>query len=227
MTSDHTNQKKKAPFPGWAVAIIVISTIVFFILLLIMIPKLYGINHITVTPQIKANSQKSLKKMLTQTQKAKISNFKKKYQSYITNVKNKNQGLSEFQINDTAASQIIRDLTSKEKFDIENYQQFLKQIPTDIKQKGMTADVIQAKEKTINDTILKDMNQYIEQTTNPTLNGAIAYIEKDSLENLIMKHTGRSQASYTQLYRPFYKKALQLKKNKNGQRNTQRNTHSK
>lgn len=201
--SDHTNQKKKAPLPGWAVAIIVISTIVFLILLLIMIPKLYGINHITVTPQ----------------KKAKMSNFEKKYQSYISNSKKQNPGLSKFQTNDIAASQIIRDLTSKEKFDIEKYKQFLKQIPTEIKQKGMTGAVIQAKERTINDTILKDMNQYINQTTNPTLNDAIAYIEKDSLENLIMKHTGRSQASYTQLYRPFYKKALQLKKNKNGQRN--------
>ena len=36
----------------------------------------------------------------------------------------------------------------------------------------------------------------------------------------------RSQASYTQLYRPFYNQALQIQ-NQNAQTNTHRNTHSK
>ena len=222
MTSDDNSSKKKG-LPGWAIAIIIIASIIVFILSIIMMRKflkmrkrkLSGIDYITVTPQRKANAQRRAERKRTKAQKAQTSKFEQKYNSYITNVKKTNQGLTEFQTNDIAASQRLSELTSKQNFDIKKYKEFLKQIPRKIKQQGMTGSRIQAIDKTINNAILKDMNQYINKTTNPTLKGAIAYIEKDSLQNLIMKHTGRSQASYTQLYRPFYNQALQLK-NKNG-----------
>ncbi len=240
MTSDDNSSKKKG-LPGWAIAIIIIASIIVFILSIIMMRmflkmrkrKLSGIDSITITPQRKAKAQMRARKRRTQAQKAqlqrqaqrkktqdqqaqkaKTSKFEQKYNSYITNVKNKNQGASDFDINDEAAAQIISELTSKDNFDLQKYKQFLTQIPREIKQKGLTGNVIQAKEL-FNQAILKDMNQYINKTTNPTLKGAIAYIEKDSLQNLIMKHSGRSQASYTKLYRPFYNQALQQKK-KNG-----------
>ena len=240
MTSDDNSSKKKG-LPGWAIAIIIIASIIVFILLIIMMRKFFkmrnrklsGIDNITVTPQRIAKAYRRAQRKRTQAQqaeaqrkkrqaqqaqaqaqKAQTSRFEKKYNSYITNVKNKNQGASDFEINDYAATQIISNLTSKDNFDLQKYKQFLTQIPRKIKQQGDTRYVIQAKEA-FNKAILKDMNQYINKTTNPTLKGAIAYIEKDSLQNLIMKHSGRSQASYTKLYRPFYNQALQLK-NKNG-----------
>jgi len=235
MTSDDNSSKKKG-LPGWAIAIIIIASIIVFILLIIMMRKFFkmrkrklsGIDYITVTPQRKAKAYRRAQRKRTQAQqaeaqrkkrqaqqaqKAQTSRFEQKYNSYITNVKNKNQGASDFEINDYAAAQIISDLTSKDNFDLQKYKQFLTQIPRKIKQQGLTREVILAKELN-NQAILKDMNQYINKTTNPTLKGAIAYIEKDSLQNLIMKHSGRSQASYTKLYRPFYNQALQLK-NKN------------
>jgi len=218
MTSDDSSSKKKG-LPGWAIAIIIIASIIVLILSIIMMRKFLKmrkrkLSGIRIQAQ-KAQVQRQAQRKKTQAQKAQTSKFEQKYNSYISNVKNTNQGLSDFEINDIAASQIISDLTSKEKFDFEKYKQFLRQIPRKIKQQGMTRVVIQAKEKN-NQAILKDMNQYINKTTNPTLKGAIAYIEKDSLQNLIMKHSGRSQASYTQLYRPFYNQALQQLKNKNG-----------
>lgn len=204
--------------------------------------KLSGIEFITVTPQSKARAlamalrrqkkknkkalhhQEKIKKLhalkvqnerkvaVKQAQNKKTSDFQKNYEYYIDKVKKDNPGLSKFEINDLAASGRLSDLTSKQEFDIKKYKQFIKQIPTNIKKEGNTGVRIQAIDRTINGPILKDMNDYLSQATNPTLNGAIAYIEKDSLQNLVATHTGRSPSSYIQLYRPFYQQALQLKK---------------
>ena len=198
MTSDSDDTKQEKGLPGWAVAIILISMIVLLILVLITIPKLHGTYYTTLS------------------QNSKTSKFKQKYKSYIDQASAKYQDLKESEILDIAASQALSDLTSKENFDLKQYRQFVRQLPSDIKQNENTGRVIRSKDETIKYGILKDMYQYIDQEANPTLEGAITFIEKDSLQNLIMKHTGRSQASYTQLYRPFYKQALQ-------QRNRKRN----
>ena len=156
-------------------------------------------------------ADRKAQKALKLAQNKKTHDFQQKYKSYITKANATLQGLTEFESNDIAASQRLSELTSKQKFDIKQYNQFIKQIPTNIKKNGITGKRIQAIDRTINDVILKDMNQYLNKATNPTLNGAIEFIEKDSLQNLLKNHIGRSQSSYTQLYRPLYKKALEQK----------------
>lgn len=224
MTNDRDpNEKKK--LPGWAITLIIIASLIVLIVLYRMIRqllrmrrrKLSGVGYITVTPQVKAKLQRRAaraqrraeRRAEIQSQMAKRS-FQNKYNSYISNVRAANPGISEFDAYDYAANQRLSELTSKQGFDIKQYKEFIKQIPTNIKQKGNTGDRIKALDRTINGVILKDMNQYLsKEKTNPTLNGAIEFIEKDSLQNLVANHTGRSQSSYTQLYRPFYKKALE------------------
>jgi len=235
MTNDRDpNEKKK--LPGWVITLIIIASLIVLIVLYRMIRqllrmrrrKLSGIEFITVTPQSKARAfkraqeradrqaQKELNRLkraqtiqVQNAQNKKTSDFQQKYNSYISNVRAANPGISEFDAYDYAASQRLSELTSKQAFDINQYKQFIKQLPTNIKQKGDTGQRIKAIDRTINDVILKDMNQYLNKATNPTLNGAIEFIEKDSLQNLLKNHSGRSQSSYTQLYRPFYKKALE------------------
>lgn len=223
MTNDRDpNEKKK--LPGWAITLIIIASLILLIVLYRMIRqllrmrrrKLSGIEFITVTPQSNARLQRraarvqrrAARRAERQLQMAN-SSFQNKYNSYISNVRAANPGISEFEAHDYAANQRLSELTSKQKFDINQYKQFIKQIPTNIKKNGMTGERIQSIDRTINDVIFKDMNQYLNKATNPTLNGAIEFIEKDSLQNLVANHSGRSQSSYTQLYRPFYKKALE------------------
>lgn len=228
MTNDRDPNKKKK-LPGWAITLIIIASFVVLLFFYRMIKlflrmrtrKLSGVGYITVTPQVKAMAQRRAaraqirsarraeRRAEIQSQMAKRS-FQNKYNSYISNVRAANPGISEFDAYDYAANQRLSELTSKQGFDIKQYKEFIKQIPTNIKQKGNTGDRIKALDRTINGVILKDMNQYLsKEKTNPTLNGAIEFIEKDSLQNLVANHTGRSQSSYTQLYRPFYKKALE------------------
>ena len=180
MTSDSNDTDQEKGLLGWAVPILIISSIVLLI--------------------------------VVYSQNTKTSRFEKKYKSYIDKVMINNQNLSKFEIIDMAANQRIGELASGEFFDYENYRKFIKQIPSNIKQKGDTGERINAFSRAINDRILKDMNQYLNKTNNPTLEGAIAFIEKDSLQNLIRSHTGRTRDGYTQLYRPFYNQALKLKK---------------
>ena len=102
--------------------------------------------------------------------------FQNKYNSYISNVRAANPGISEFDAYDLAASQRLRDLTSKHGFNIKQYKQFIKQIPTNIKKEGNTGVRIQSIDRTINGPILKDMNQYLSKATNPTLNLSLIHI---------------------------------------------------
>ena len=183
MTSDSNDTNQGKGLPGWVVPILIISSIVLLILVLV-----------------------------AYSQNTKTSRFEKKYKSYIDKVMTKHQNLSKFEIIDYAANQRMNELTNKELFDYENYKKFVEEIPSKIKQKGLIGEKIEAISRTINDRILKDMKQYLNKTNNPTLEGAIAFSEKDSLQNLIRSHTGRTRDGYTQLYRPFYNQAQKLKK---------------
>lgn len=213
MTNDRDpNEKKK--LPGWAITLIIIASLIVLIVLYRMISQLLRMRRrklsgIDVTPQSNARVQRHAATRAERQLQIANRSFQNKYNSYISNVRAANPGISEFEAHDYAANQRLSELTSKQKFDIKQYKQFIKQIPTNIKKNGMTGERIQAIDRTINDVILKDMNQYLNKATNPTLNGAIEFIEKDSLQNLLKNHIGRSQSSYTQLYRPFYKKALE------------------
>ena len=183
MTSDSNDTDQGKGLPGWAGLILIISSIV----LLIVVSVAYS-------------------------QNTKTSRFKKKYKSYIDKVMTKHQNLSKFEIIDYAANQRMDELTNKELFDYENYKKFVEEIPSEIKQKGLIGEKIEGISRTINYRILNDMKQYLNKTNNPTLEGAIAFSENQSLQNLLQKHTGRTRKGYTQMYRPFYNNALKLKK---------------
>ena len=184
MTSDSNDTDQGKGLPGWAGLILIISSIV----LLIVVSVAY-------------------------LEKTKTLRFEKKYKSYIDKVMTKNPNFSKFEIIDEAAILRINELTGRQFFDLENYRKFIKEIPSNIKRKGtMTATRIETLSTAMIDRILNNMNQYLKKTNNPTLEGAIAFIEKDSLQNLIKKHSGRPREGYTNLYKPFYKQALKLKK---------------
>jgi len=135
MTNDIDPNKKKK-LPGWAITLIIIASLIVLIVLYRMIRQLSGIE----TPRSKDSraqrrADRQAQKALKLAQNKKTRDFQQKYKSYITNAKATNQGLTEFEINDIAASQRISELISKTKFDIKQYKQFIKQIPTNIKKK--------------------------------------------------------------------------------------------
>lgn len=218
MTSDDTEPNQKKRLPGWAITMIIIASFILLLFLYKIIRKLLrmhrrklsGVEYMIVNPK---NNAKIVKKAQNRRKRQQKKNFRLKYPQYLKKVKDENPGLSKLETYDAAAAQRISDLTTKNSFDFIKYNEFKKEIPTDIKQKGDTKFRIQSIDRTINVVIRKDMNQYVRKTKNPTLEGAIGFVEKDSLQNLI-KHTGRPTSSYTQLYKPFYLQALRLN-NKN------------
>lgn len=211
----HLKKSSKKKLPAWAIALIILGVTLIIFSVVKRVVKIRRRSKSGVDYILQASSQKNKQRLSKHAQRKrkeeKKKNFKNQYRNELKAKRIEFPEEDAKSLYQMVAIDELSNATNKGSLDIEKYEKIKNNLPSGLENTQMIKVKIESLDKSLSN-INKSMSEYVQNTQNPTLIGAVAYIQKEPIQTLT-KRKGRNTDNYTNAYKDLYQKALKQKEN--------------